>query len=459
MSKEFIELGERYIKNNYTLGLLNIIFEIGQYIEDLDELDRAFKIKGVEQIFGRMQKAVYELKEVMELGIDKREEKKEIIKKDLQTLLEIIRNLCLKYKFAEIVENQYTDYHKLVQEDFEEYEQNDTSYIFEDIEQFLEEAESKNQVGLVFASINHNMPRETYKHYIKTGLYKMLENRDKKEIKTMLSVLKFKFAPFHFIEEDLEKKMLIDAISKSYKDLSTEDVEEVLQTSEDIISENIDILGTIGAIYLNYQDLLNMYSECESLDEICQDDFIIKDMYFYTRESIKEGKLETLSEYIEKPFFERYTKLLDENEKIYTKIVQYLSKNKQPIPDIIKKCVNLHKMSIDMLEEKSLILENEETSEIASKEYIDESIEEFFNFIDNLDINNIALKKLKQNLFYYIPCEISKKEILAMINASLTSLDCKNRVLSEVKILSIVNPEKFEELMQEIEDIELLEEF
>ena len=74
-------------------------------------------------------------------------------------------------------------------------------------------------------------------------------------------------------------------------------------------------------------------------------------------------------------------------------------------------------------EQKIIYMELGNDKNLIDDENIYKEANNFIDFINNLDIDNKHKKILKQQFFFHMPCNISKKEIIKILENNLYSLN------------------------------------
>ena len=414
MEKKLNEIGTKYFNNKLSLSLLDNMFEIISYTKNLEELEQIFKFKQIQEIYLKNQKRVCSLKELLNTPIEDRQDSIKDIIKDIYIITEVGKQLVAEYTFAELIQRIYLDYlHILEIDDSLKYSPDD---IFSDLISYLDEDENLEKTNQILACLKCNMTKENYNDYIISAFKKLYKDIDLEIAKKKTDNLKLKFAPYIYIKDEEKKKYLWNLFIKDNKLDNITDIQEIIDDLESIIWKNMDLIGTLDTIYSNCEDILYIYKFCKSLEEIFQDDFIFKDIYFYICEKIEERDFEALNEDILKICEDKIELFTNQNIKNIKEINNHSS-------DITNICNFIDMREKLDFEQKIIYMELGNDKNLIDDENIYKEANNFIDFINNLDIDNKHKKILKQQFFFHMPCNISKKEIIKILENNLYSLN------------------------------------
>lgn len=447
--KELDILAINYIKDKLSLNILNNVYEIGAYFNDNSYEDMENSIKVIRD---KLPKYFYDIKNVISLDFEKRESFINNIKEDIKNIEELTLPLIATLKFSDLLVSIISDYYQIKVAKIDKDNKFEPNTVLTQVYKLLENEEKNNTLeengGLLLSIINCSMTKENYKEYITRSLNILFEQATEKMVDATIETLKFKFAPFFYLEESEEKQQLLNIFNKKYDSLEEDELLETLETLDKIGQKYSNKIGDIGAIYGCFMDILAIYNFAIDTDYLFKDDFILKDMYYYTCEMI-ENKDFSMYENIENNIENKYEEILQKiatNEKIIKK--QVYKKSYDDYTDAIKVCVSLDDYSSLNFEKNVLFKSQCNNTNIATQQFISEKIEEFLTFINNLNIDNIIAKKLKQQFFFYIPCPLGLNSLKIYFKNAFEGLKEETGLLVAYKFLALANPQAFEESME-----------
>lgn len=444
--KELDILAIEYIKDKLSLNILNNVYEIGVYFNEDSYEDIEDNIKIIKN---KLPSYFYNIKNVLSLDFDKRSEFISDIKKDIEEIEELSLPLIATLKFADLLVSIISDYYQIKLAKIDKDIKFESYTVLNQVYQLLENEEKNNTLeengGLLLSIVNCSMTKDNYKEYIIRSLNILFEQATERMVDATIETLKFKFAPFCYLKEGEEKQQLLDIFNKKYDNLNEDELLEILEKLDNIGQKYSNKIGDIGAIYGCFMDILAVYNFSIDTDYLFKDDFVLKDMYYYTCEMI-ENKDFSMYENIENNIESKYEQILQKiskNEKIIKK--QVYKKPYNEYTDAIKVCVSLEDYSSLNFEKNVLFRSNFSNDNIATPDFINKKIEEFLEFINNLDINNIISKKLKQQFFFYIPCPLGINALKIYFKNSFESIKEETGLLASYKFLALANPQAFDE--------------
>ena len=320
----------------------------------------------------------------------------------------------------------------------------DNKTVLEEIYKLLEDEEETKTLeengGLLMSIVNCSMTKDNYREYIYRGLNILFQEATEKMIDSTINTLKFNFAPFKYLENSKEKNTLINIFNKKYDEIEENELLKLLETLDNIGEAYSSKIGDIGAIYGCFMDILAIYNFAVDTDYIFKDDFILKDMYYYTCEMI-ENKDYSMYENIEENIENKYEEILNNVIKNDKKIKKQIYKKPyDEYSDALKVCIALEDYSNLNFEKNILFKSSCNNNNMATQKFLDEKIEEFLSFIDNLDVSNTMLKRLKQQFFFYIPCPLGLNALKIYFKNALEGLKTETTILVGYKFLALANP-------------------
>ena len=444
--KELDILAIEYIKDKLSLNILNNIYEIGLYFNEDSYEDIEDNIKVIKN---KLPSYFYNIKNVISLDFDKREEFINDIKKDIEKIEKLSLPLIATLKFSDLLGSIISDYYQMKVVKLDKDIKFEPQLVLNEVYKMLEDEQKNNTLeengGLLLSIVNCSMTKDNYREYINRSLNILFEQATEKMVDATIETLKLKFAPFYYLENVKEKQQLLDIFNKKYDNLNEEELLQLLESLDNIGQKYSNKIGDIGAIYGCLMDILAIYNFSIDTDYLFKDDFVLKDMYYYTCEMI-ENKDFSMYENIENNIESKYEQILQKiakNEKIIKK--QVYKKPYNEYTDAIKVCVSLDDYSSLNFEKNVLFRSNLSNTNIATPEFINKKIEEFLEFINNLDINNITAKKLKQQFFFYIPCPLGINSLKIYFKNAFEGIKEETAILASYKFLTLANPQAFDE--------------
>nr|WP_317359298.1 hypothetical protein [uncultured Tyzzerella sp.] len=444
--KELDILAIKYIKDKLSLNILNNVYEIGSYFSQDSYEDMQKDIKNIKD---KLPNYFYNIKNVISQDFENRKSFIEDITKDIEKIEDLTLPLIATLKSADLLVSIISDYYQIKVAKIDENVKFEPKTVLQEIYKLLDNEDKNNTLqengGLLLSIVNYSMTKDNYKEYINRSLNILFEEATERMVDATIGTLKFKFAPFNYLEENEDKETLLNILNQKYDTLEEEELLEILEKLDNIGQKCSSKIGDIGAIYGCFMDILAIYNFAIDTDYLFKDDFILKDMYYYTCEMI-ENKDYSMYESIENNIESKYEEILqniDKNEKIIKK--QIYKKPYNDYTDAIKVCVSLDDYSSLNFEKNLLFKSKCNNNNISSQKFINEKIEEFILFVNSLNINNTTLKKLKQQFFFYIPCPLGLNALKIYFKNALEGLKDETGLLVTYKFLALANPQMFDE--------------
>ncbi len=444
--KELDILAIKYIKDKLSLNILNNVYEIGSYFSQDSYEDMQKDIKNIKD---KLPNYFYNIKNVISQDFENRKSFIKDITKDIEKIEDLTLPLIATLKSADLLVSIISDYYQIKVAKIDENVKFEPKTVLQEIYKLLDNEDKNNTLqengGLLLSIVNCSMTKDNYKEYINRSLNILFEEATERMVDATIGTLKFKFAPFNYLEENEDKETLLNILNQKYDALEEEELLEILEKLDNIGQKCSSKIGDIGAIYGCFMDILAIYNFSIDTDYLFKDDFILKDMYYYTCEMI-ENKDYYMYESIENNIESKYEEILqniDKNEKIIKK--QIYKKPYNDYTDAIKVCVSLDDYSSLNFEKNVLFKSKCNNNNISSQKFINEKIEEFILFVNSLNINKTTLKKLKQQFFFYIPCPLGLNALKIYFKNALEGLKDETGLLVTYKFLALANPQMFDE--------------
>ena len=447
--KELDILAINYIKDKLSLNILNNVYEIGAYFAE-DSYDHMQE--NIKAIRDKLPNHFYNIKNVISQDFDNRRTFIEDIKKDIEDLENLSLPLIATLKFADLLVSIISDYYQIKVAKIDKDTKFEPKAILQEIYKLLDNEENNNTLqengGLLLSIVNCSMTKDNYKEYINRSLNILFEEATERMVDATIETLKFKFAPFSYLSESEDKETLLNIFNKKYDTMEEEELLQTLETLDSIGQKYSSKIGDIGAIYGCFMDILAIYNFAIDTDYLFKDDFILKDMYYYTCEMI-ENKDYSMYENIETNIENKYEQILQnisKNEKIIKK--QVYKKPYDEYTDAIKVCVSLDDYSGLNFEKNVLFKSKLNNTNMVTQKFLNEKIEEFITFINSLNVDNTMLKKLKQQFFFYVPCPLGLNALKIYFKNALEGLKDETGLLVTYKFLALANPQVFDESVE-----------
>lgn len=444
--KELDILAINYIKDKLYLNILNNIYEIGAYFADDSYEDMQEDIKNIRN---KLPDYFYNIKNVISQDFEDRKTFINDITKDIESLENLTLPLIATLKFADLLVSIISDYYQIKIVKIEKDTKFEPQTVLQEIYKLLDNEERNNTLeqngGLLLSIVNCSMTKDNYKEYTNRSLNILFQEATERMVDATIETLKFKFAPFNYLGEVEEKETLLNILNKKYEDMEEEELLHTLETLDNIGQKYSSKIGDIGAVYGCFMDILAIYNFAIDTDYLFKDDFILKDMYYYTCEMI-ENKDYSMYENIENNIESKYEEILQnvvKNEKIIKK--QVYKKPYEEYTDAIKVCVSLDDYSSLNFEKNILFKSKCNNHNIATQDFINKKIEEFLTFINGLNVDNKTFKKLKQQFFFYVPCPLGLNALKIYFKNALNGLKDETGLLVTYKFLALANPQVFDE--------------
>lgn len=444
--KELDILAINYIKDKLYLNILNNIYEIGAYFADDSYEDMQEDIKNIRN---KLPNYFYNIKNVISQDFEDRKTFINDITKDIESLENLTLPLIATLKFADLLVSIISDYYQIKIAKIEKDTKFEPQTVLQEIYKLLDNEERNNTLeqngGLLLSIVNCSMTKDNYKEYTNRSLNILFQEATERMVDATIETLKFKFAPFNYLGEFEEKETLLNILNKKYEDMEEEELLHILETLDNIGQKYSSKIGDIGAVYGCFMDILAIYNFAIDTNYLFKDDFILKDMYYYTCEMI-ENKDYSMYENIENNIESKYEEILQnviKNEKIIKK--QVYKKPYEEYTDAIKVCVSLDDYSSLNFEKNILFKSKCNNHNIATQDFINQKIEEFLTFINSLNVDNKTFKKLKQQFFFYVPCPLGLNALKIYFKNALNGLKDETGLLVTYKFLALANPQVFDE--------------
>lgn len=428
---------------NYRLKqcLLGLIYDLCDHTKTEKEYVEPAEIAKIKLDFFSLAK---ELSSVLEKPLDERQEyldkllnlKEAIIK---QSNPVIFYDNCLS-QTAIIILNKYKT-NILSQEECRPF---DFHMILHDCQEYIssidDPIEKDNKKGLLISCLPHLMTKSEFEDYLNSSLRILFENAPVKFIKASIEVLKSQLAPFKNLDISEQYPLIADKINEirnmDLTDKPNEELEELLSTIDDTQST----LDTIGSDYnMLYNDINFLYAigaYCVDKEQLFDNDFELKDLYFSACELTESENAEAFSETIYDAVEKRIEDLYDIIEKEENNIRKYISKitpkqfdefdeTTKFFIDITTTITSLY-MDELILELKGMNALNY-NSELATENDINSAIEEMIDFTKNLSqyYTPSQLKLAKQAFMEKLPCPYSDNKLLDYIRNTLDTINGK----------------------------------
>lgn len=430
------------VKNVLSLRILSIVSELDLHFNNKDYVDDEIK-----QFREKLTSSFFNIKKVLALPFEERVIYLDEIKNILENIEKKTLSIFATMYFSDLLNSFLIEQDRL---DLAKLETYDYKLALDGINKLLNEEAKNNTIvqnGSVLLALTHfNMPRENFKDYLTKSLNLIFVNNSEANICAKLNLLKFKFAPFKFVKENEETKVLFDILNSNFKQMSKDEILKNLDILENISDTYVNKIGDFYAIYSSFLDILTIYTFAIDIEYITDDDFVLKDIFYYCYEMI-ENKDFSNFENIEEKVNEKIDILMDtifKNDKIIENNLSKLPKEKYT--EAIKIYIALENYSKIDLETNSISKSDCKNTNVASYEFVKTKVNEFLQFVDDLNINNSFAKFIKQNFLPNIPCPLSVEALKIYFKNNLSSLPNNLGVLASYKIITFANPNLLEEI-------------
>lgn len=445
--KQLDTLAFKYIQKKLSLGLLSNICEVAQYSKDecYTNLSQDFK-----EIKDKLPKYFYQIKEVLSLDFEKRKPFINEILKDNEKLKILAKPVLAKLNSADLLISIISDYYEINKAEITDKLTFKKEIILDEIYHLLEEEDEQNMLqqngGILLSILPCSMTKENYNEYITKSLNILFEKETEKIANNTINMLKFKFFPFNHLDDSKDAKTLLNILNQKYDNLNEDELLHLLETLDEIAFDCNRQIGDFTCMSDCLMELLAIYEFAIDTDYLFNQDFVLKDMFYYTCEMIEKNDFSDY-ENIESSFEKKFVETLEEVENNYKKIKKAIYKNTNDnYSDAIKVFVLLDSYNAFNFE-KDIIFkcdENLKDDKLASDTFVNDKIVDFLNFINNLEVSNYTLKSLKQQFFGYIPCPLNINALKIYFNNTLDNLKEKTALLVSYKIILLNNPSLFE---------------
>ena len=199
--KELDILAIEYIKDKLSLNILNNIYEIGLYFNEDSYEDIEDNIKVIKN---KLPSYFYNIKNVVSLDFDKREEFINDIKKDIEKIEKLSLPLIATLKFSDLLGSIISDYYQMKVVKLDKDIKFEPQLVLNEVYKMLEDEQKNNTLeengGLLLSIVNCSMTKDNYREYINRSLNILFEQATEKMVDATIETLKLKFAPFYYLE-------------------------------------------------------------------------------------------------------------------------------------------------------------------------------------------------------------------------------------------------------------------
>lgn len=443
------------IKNS----LLNLIYDIS-YLSEKSEKIQA--IEEINKIHDKILTFTSELNNQLKL-----KDRKNYIYEVVNTKNKICDMAYSIYSYLSFASNIYNElmlYYKLISIKNQKKIDIDNKKLLNSCCIFFENRENKFSdkfsISRIMASIPPKLSKERFKDYITRSMLIMYKNIPVEFAERSCNLLKERIIPFKSSNygkylNDISNS-LTEIYNKPIETMTEKELDENINTIEQIDKYLSDVIEIINILYNDINYLFNISSFCIDDIYLFEDDFILKDLYFSTNDMIKSRDFETFHEKIlseSENRIEELSETLAEIEENYYELIKNTSDELiESFSDETAICINTYltlnnNFNSELCDEISGINLSDKSKNIISKEKIEETASEFFEFIlvALKDAGIIRAKYLKRCIFEYIPCPFEEKEFIDYIEYSLNCLgNSDSYFLTVLDILDIIESEDTE---------------
>lgn len=453
--KQIEKLAMTLIDATIKNSLLNLISDVCIGIEDIKHKDVSKTFEFVNELKKNIFDYTLEIKEIIKSPLEERQEHQEKLKSFKTSLLEYYNStfLCILYLQRK---QEYTllKYFETNTNNINIPPYNDKNII--NICMNYVSSDENNMANVmnmskILSLIPLKMTKSKYYDYIKKSLEIMFSAGSKDLLDSLAETLKYKFAPFEF--ENLKKYHAdtieeIDRLIELYPEALSSKKENTIQRNIDKLLLKLDsLMVSCSVVYNDINYLLNIVSFCFDEQYLFNDDLIFKDLYYSTCNAIKSHENIFLLDNVLKDTQIRIENLSDEIKTLetsYFKLISALEGTKlTSLPENVYINFSIQRVVYNNFYDEICIIPvdsfKEGDDKKASKEYINEKIQELISFIDNVvkTTDKSTGKYLKQIFFEYIVCPFKYPEFAELLSFYIESLRGSN--LEKPIILRILN--------------------
>lgn len=358
---------------------------------------------------------------------------------------------ALKLEYAKEVENRNFDIDSVLM----------------DCESYLESADDKldgeyNRAQLL-GCFPHYATKAAFEDYLSRSLNLLYTAASKEFLDTSVEIIKSDLAPFEIVDISDSFPLMSDEVKEIWnmdlKDKTKDELEELLSTLDDTRHRYDTICSDYNMLYNNINFLIAIARYCTDKEQLFEDDFELKDLFYSSVELIGSPNAEAFSETIveaaEKRIEDIFEKAEKENEK-FTKLVAkvYLSENQNrdeiDISDDTNIFINLMgaitELYTNELEEEitGLNILNKTArgaeTKYADKEDVEKAINEIIEFSRELSKKYPVAKYriIKQEFIKHVPSPYSNEEVMNYVKNSIDVIKGKDAFCVALNNLGIL---------------------
>lgn len=442
------------IKDKLSFAMLNTITEICMYSEE--KKDFTYNVpQYIEDYKSDILLNFKNLENILCKDIEQRKDEILYLENKIQSFEKDAISFFACLNFCDLISSIVSDYYQLKTIVLDTDKKLPIDKTINDICSLIDFEEREGDIlkngSILLSVIPYSMTKENYKDYIIKSFKYLFEGATKGIIENSVNTFKFKFSSLEQMEDGAIKNRLIDICNINFEEKSQEELLNILEEIEAIAKDYAQIIGDISAIYSSLMELLAIINFTVDKNYLFEDDFLLKDIFYSTKEMIEDETFEIMSDTILEKCEENLEKLIDKiesEEKQLKNIVKNQTYDK--LTNTVKIVIALDEyLGVNL--EKNILFKSHytENDEKVTEELIIKKADEFVSYVNNLKFSNKLLKRLKQQFFFYIPCPFNASFLKNHFSNVLSNLPEKMEILTSYKLFAFTNPKEFSEFLNE----------
>lgn len=325
----------------------------------------------------------------------------------------------------------------------------DIGSVLLDCENFLEASSSDIEAQYAKAQLlscfPHYATKTAFEDYIKKSLGYLFELSVSEFLTTGLNILKSDYAPFETVDISSSYPLISEEITEiwnmDFNEKTAKELEELLSCVDDTRMTYESITSDYNMLFNNINFLIAIAKYCTDKEQLFEDDFELKDLFYSacelidsnTAEAFKDTIIEASEKRIE-AIFEKVQAETESFEKYYHKGFVENSNSNEEFSEKTSIFIQLMGAITELYtaELTDYILDlnylfahsDSENAVFSTDEEIESTINEFIDF--TREINNkypsATIKMLKQNFIKHIPSPYNNAEALKYIQNSIDAI-------------------------------------
>lgn len=290
--------------------------------------------------------------------------------------------------------------------------------------------------SLIFSLIPYCMTKDFYKDYMYASMNFFFQDLPKSKIVNYLDYFKFKFYSLDLIEDDFLKNKLKNIFNINLENLNNEQIFDLFQEIKSLKDDYSKFESQIIDISTTFIDLNIIYNLVFSSQDLFENNFILNDLFNATLDMLqnnsKDIMLETILNKTENQIENNFDEFYEEELNFRKQISKIDFKN---LPENAKMYITIDEFSSKNPEFEIIISNEFFENDIATDEFIFNKIDEFFAYIQNIDLPNKSLNYFRQKFFKYVPFCLENSFLIEHCEYVINNLSEKSFLLFQNEMI------------------------